>query len=222
MARPHARKQGVRQEVWLPPEEVRLWEGSRDGLLDTPVDECGLVDLDELVQLGKELVVPGYDWSSPFNDVHHLQWPKSQYARDDIRHAFREQVQRKAYLPRRFHNWLHLVTLPPALPSEEAMRNSIAAEKTARALAATAERAVRLTRKKGVSEAQLARRLEEAFDTYTLYVENAREVPEEFQLVKLEEIEANTVDEMLAANRHLGKRALHLIPVRYRALQVAA
>ena len=204
----------------LPPPHVRLWTKKRDEKIPTPLDNNSIADLDKLVVIGKKMVIEGYDWASPFNDIHHLQWPGVGYG-DETASTFRELVQRKAYIPRVFHNWLHHITLPPPVPTEEVMRHTIQAERTARAIASTAQLAVRLTRMPGIPEHKLLNRLEEEFDNYALYVENAREVPREFQLLKLHEIEANSVDEMLAANRRLGKLAINHIPVRYRGLSAA-
>lgn len=207
---------------WLPPEDARLWRADLHAKLETPLDELGLVDLDELVRLGTGTVATDYDWTSLFNDVHHLQWPAASYAADELNHEFRELFRRKAFIPRQFHNWLHLITLPPPAPSHEIMRHSIEGERTARALAATAQLAVRLTRMRGIPEHKLVERLEQQFENYQLYVENARLVPREFQLLRLEEVEARNVEEMLAVNKRLGKLALHLVPIRFRPLQAAA
>jgi hypothetical protein len=219
----HVLEKDMQARPWLPPESVRLWNIDKQGKLATPLDERGLVDLDKLVALGVQNVEGDYSWTSTFNDVHHLQWPAAHYAEscELPGHEFRELVQRKAYLPRQFHNWLHILTLPPPIPSEEVMRHSIDAERTARALASTAQLAVRLTRMVGIPEAKLVKRLEEQFENYTLYVENARLVPIEFQLLKLDEVEARSVEEMLMVNKRLGKLALHLVPIRFRKLQTA-
>lgn len=210
--------------IGLPPREVRVWDEQKDERLETPLDSLGRVDLDELVDRVKQTVDEEYAWVSPFNDIHHLQCPASSYHSengDDLGFLFRELANRKAYFPRLFHNWTHYVTLPPPVPDSEVMHQSIMAEQAARALASTAELAVRLMRKPGIPEAKLLKRLEEEFDNYTLFIENAREVPEEFQLIKLAEVEAGSIDEMLAVNRRLGKMALRHIPVRHRELRAA-
>lgn len=209
MPRSSTREKAPQKEPSLPPEEAWLWR-PEDGLLDTPVDDWGLVDLDELVQIALETVDPEYDWTSPFNDIHHLQWPKRQYAKSTTKREFREQTQRKAYLPRRLHNWIHFVTAPPPVPSYEAMRHSIAAEKVARELAVTAQRAFRLTQVEGMPDARLERLLREAFDAYTIHVKNARQVPRELQIVKTEEIRVRSVEEMLEVGRRLGSLALRV------------
>lgn len=209
---------------WLPPEELRLWDIEKEGKIDTPLDPNGLVDLDMVVQHGKQMVDPEFSWVSPFNDVHHLQWPGIDYRPDvapEIAQSFRELTQRKTYVPRRFHNWLHHLMHPPLMPTEEVMVHAVKAEKATHALAATAQLAARLTRNPHIPEGKLIQRLEEELDLYALYIENARLVPKEFQLLKLAEVEANSIDELLEANRKLGKWALHHIPVRQRELAAA-
>ncbi len=217
---------GVRSYEGLPPLDARMWDVTTLGRIETPLDSRGFVDLDALVEVGRKTVTSDYQWESPFNDVHHLQWPRLAYAgsaETGLAWDFRELARRKAFLPRQFHNWLHYITQPPPVPDEESMRFAVQAERTTRALAATAQLAVRLTRKKFIPEKRLRERLEQEFDHYTMYVENARLVPEEFQLLKLADVEVATIEEMLAMNKKFGKWALHIIPVRQReVLGVAA
>ncbi len=102
----------------LPPRDVQLHDPRRDGLLETPLDERGLVDLDRLVDLARATVSPEFGWESRENDVHHLQWPRRHYdiagAMVDVEtQVFRNLVNRKAYVPRIFHNWVHYITAPP-------------------------------------------------------------------------------------------------------------
>lgn len=209
MARPSTRERAPRKEPSLPPEEAWLWR-PEDGLIDTPVDGWGLVDPDELVRIALTTVDSEYDWTSQFSDIHHWQWPKRLYTKSTIKREFREQTHRKAYVPRRLHNWIHFVTLPPPMPSYEAMRHSIAAEKVARELAVTAQRAFRLTQVEGISDARLERLLREAFDTYTVHVKNARQVPRELQVVQVEEVRVRSIEEMLEVGRRLGGLALQV------------
>lgn len=63
----------------LPPRDVWLHDPKKDGLLETPLNNRGLVDLDALVAGVKSTVDPSYDWTSTFNDVHHLQWYEARY-----------------------------------------------------------------------------------------------------------------------------------------------
>lgn len=206
----------------LPPAEYRLYDPHTSGLIETPLDERGLVDLDALVQTVKSTVVPEFDWTSSFNDIHHLQWfggrYKFSFGTGVDMHAFRELVNRKAYVPRVFHNWTHAVTAPPPLPTPEVMNYSIDAQRVALSLAKTASLAVRLSRKIDIPAHHLESRLEQEFENYNVYIDNAREVPREFSLVAIQEVEARSMEDMFRANKRLGKLALDLIPVRNRML----
>lgn len=213
---------------WLPPREMWLHDPAKDGYLETPTDQYGLVDLDKLVTLVKGTVSPEFSWESPFNDIHHLQWYGRNYpvtiGEDDIvnMNEFRELINRKAFISRVFHNRTHQVTLPAPVPSKEVMIHSIRAERTALQLYRTARLATRLTRMTHIPEKKLIQRLNEEYENYTLYIENAREVPKEFSLLAIEEVEARNVDEMLLVNKRLGKLALDTIPVRHRQILQAA
>lgn len=211
----------------LPPREVHLFNPEKNGRMPTPLDERGLVDIDALVQLAKEAVDPEYDWASMESDIHHLQWVSRRY---DVVTAFlgvdgntfRNLVNRKAYVPRVFHNWVHYITEPPPVPVEEVMQYSIDAQRVALSLARTAGLATKLTTHYRLTDAQLRQRLDEEFIHYNLFVENAREIPPEFSLLALEQIEAKTIDEMLLANKHLGQLALDKIPIIQRQVLQAA
>jgi hypothetical protein len=198
------------------------------GRIETPTDRLGLVDLDGLVTIARATVHPEFSWHSPFNDVHHLQWFASNYPSDiDLGGAvtmsdFRELVSRKAYIPRVFHNWIHHVTLPPPVPSIEVMRHCVEAERVAVGLYKTAGLAMRLTRMTHIPEKKLAERLEEEYINYTLYFENAREVPQEFSLLAIEELEVQNVEELLLINKRLGKLAIGTVPIRHRQILQAA
>jgi hypothetical protein len=207
---------------------MRLYNPEKNGRLETPVDERGLVDLDQLVTLVKQTVRPEFSWSSSFNDIHHLQWFASNYSGSEATGGlvdmgeFRELVNRKAFIPRVFHNWIHHVTLPPPVPSIEVMKYSVDAQRVAMSLSRTAGLAARLTRMTQIPEKKLEQRLDEEFINYALYVDNARNVPVEFSLFAIEEVEARSVDEMLIANKHLGRLALDKVPIRQRQVLRAA
>lgn len=63
--------------IHLPPRELWLFDPSTETeLLPTPLDERGLVDMVGLIAVMKTTIAPGYEWTSPFTDEHHLQWPR--------------------------------------------------------------------------------------------------------------------------------------------------
>lgn len=198
----------------LPPEKYRLYSTETDDLIDTPLDGRGLVDLDKLITTIKSTVVPEYNWTSKLNDVHHLQWFQSlyhQHPHPELAIEFRGLVNRMVYVPRVFHNWIHRITIPPPVPEIDVMHHSIEAQRVAISLFETASQAMHLTRSREIGERALKLRLESAFEHYNIYLDNAREVPREFSLVKIEQLEASSIDEMLSANRILGRMALNRI-----------
>jgi len=211
----------------LPPRDVWMYDPDATGLIETPLDERGLVDLDKLVKLVKDTIDPSFAWKSSFNDVHHLQWFANLYHNDnaqvsDEMSEFRELISRKAFIPRVFHNWIHRITEHPPVPSREVIKYSIDAQRVAMSLARTASLAVRLTRMARIPEKKLTQRLDQEFYNYNVYIENARDVPKEFSLLAIEEVEARNPEEMLLANKKLGKLALDRVPIRDRLILRAA
>lgn len=213
----------------LPPPEYWLSDTLEKTSIKTPLDERELVDMDRLVSDVREYVSPEFQWESPLNDVHHLQWsisattPETMSETDRaVLREFRELVNRKMYIPRVFHNWIHWLTVPPPVPEVEVMKYSIDAQRVAMSLARTAGLATRLTRIRQIPEAKLIERLDQEFINYNLYMENARLVPVEFRRIQLEEVEVRQPEDLLIVNKRLGRLALNNIPVCLRTLRTAA
>ena len=216
----------------LPPRELWLYDPDVEGLVDTPLDSRGLVDLDQLVTDVKATIDKSFDWTSAFNDVHHMQWFANKYSRlglptfpsivyEDLpvdMIAFRELANRKAYVPRVFHNWVHRITRDPPVPKQEVMGYSIDAQRVAMSLSRTASLAVRLTRMSKIPEKRLAMRLDQEFENYNIYLDNARLVPKEFSLLAIESLEIASPDDIPIVNRRLAKLALDKIPLRNKAV----
>lgn len=207
--------------LWIPPRETWIHNPIKDGPLKTPTDSLGLVDLDTLISLVKSTVKPDFSWRSPRSDVHHLQH-YARYYTSDLERDFRELVSRKVFVSRTFHNWLHIVTTPSDVPSEEVMHHSVQAETVKVGLTRAASLAMRLTRIPDIPEHKRAQRLEEVYGQYMTYYESAQHVPPEFNHLILEELAIENVDELLTVNRRLGKLALDTIPVRHRDILQAA
>ncbi len=210
----------------LPPRELWLYNPDTDGPLETPLDHRGLVDLNALVALGVSTIDPTFKWTSEFNDIHHLQWHAAYYPRRMTEQGvdygeFRELVNRKVYIPRTFHNWLHRLTLPSSVPSIEAMHYSIDAQRIAKKLSQVSNLAVNLTRRPYIPGHRLAERLEQEFENYNVCIGNARLIPDEFQLFEPSRVEARSVEEMLQLNKAIGKKALDKVPVRLRSVLAA-
>lgn len=210
----------------LPPRDVWLRQPDVDGTIQTPLDERNLVDLDALVREVRKTVTPDYTWASPFHDVHHLQWPAPLYigktdAETKFLQSFRELSSRKAYVPRRFHQWTHRVTEPPPMPDTEVMRYSIDAERVAVSLAHTAMNASRLWRHPNMPERTRIDAIKRHFERYTTMVDNARLVPPEYLRFHIEAIDITSPDELPVVAKELGRLAIDRIPERRRALIAA-
>lgn len=212
---------GDHPTLWIPPRDTWRHDPVKDGPLETPTDHLGLVDLDALIPLVKSTVEPGFSWHSPRSDVHHLQH-YARYYTSELEQEFRELISRKVLAGRMFHNWLHIITVPSAVPSEEVMRHSIQAETVNVGLARTASLAMRLTRIPDMPEHKRAQRLEELYGQYMTYYESAQNVPPEFNHLVLDELAIENVDELLTISRRLGKLALNTIPIRHRDILQAA
>lgn len=212
----------------LPPPDVVLYDAAILGKLETPVDEHGLVKLDALVTLVKQTVDPSYVWEVPFNSVHHLHYPARWYTEGGtdteiaIKTRFREQTARKMLGSHAFHSWAHETTIPPSLPHLDVMHICVMAEDAVMPLNNTALLATKIARNPYIPEKARQVRLNEEYDNYMRHLENARAIPKEFRPLDLDALEASSVEEMLDVSKYLGKRALHMVPYRHRAIMPAA
>ncbi len=132
------------QSAYLPPKHVRLIDPKKERL-ETPVDDRGIVDVNELISLVKATVDSNYEWPINSNE-HHFYWPKSNYKHRRARitskmKKFRELTVSKGYLPIEFHNWMHEVVEPPPVPEVEVMEQRIEAWEIASSLFKKARRA---------------------------------------------------------------------------------
>lgn len=99
--------------------------------IPTPVDEeTGLVDHKRLMDEMRLLVDPEYKWKAPFFDEHHLHWYAHRYdtalqPNPELAMEFRDMAVNKIWVPRQFHNFIHAVTIPPAVPTTEQMRSAV-------------------------------------------------------------------------------------------------
>lgn len=99
--------------------------------IETPVDpETGIVDHEALMDLMKQEVDPTHTWQAPFFDEHHLHWYAHRYESSfqlnvELAAEFRDMPVNKIWAPRQFHNFIHAVTIPPEVPSSDAMRVAV-------------------------------------------------------------------------------------------------
>ena len=119
----------------LPAEEYRLVE---DGfMIQTPVDDRGLVDIYEHVKLVKQTLSPEIDWKQHQSNIHHFYWPARLYKNTEeagaqnIQSIFCGLPVHKGLLPIQFQNWLHRISEPPEVPEQEVMEYRIESWKVA-------------------------------------------------------------------------------------------
>lgn len=110
------------ETLWLPPPDAQLLNPKIDKI-DTPVDDRGLIDIEQLITDVKRTIDPSYQWPIVTKSIHHIYWPMAQYPYDEDvignPGIFRNLPIHKALLPRVFENWLHTITLPPPKPEPE-------------------------------------------------------------------------------------------------------
>lgn len=212
------------QSYSLPPRELQRFTLGHDEKLQTPLDDYGLVDVSELIYQVKKTVDPSYTWDSPFNDVHHIQWPSRQY--QYLPHSqvnpqeFRNLSISKIYTPRVFHNWVHRITEPPPPPPIEVMYYRTEAQRVAIALFRTVRAGKGLKRRKGLNETELESRLIQNFDEFSNRLEIARTIPAEFQLLDIHDYAPKSFEDMFKIQSQLGKLAT--IPVVTRSISLPA
>jgi hypothetical protein len=95
--------------------------------IDTPYDEYGIVDKRELLARVMGSVATNHIWKGTYEGPHHIMWPRYAYQmispksfRPRATH-FRGSPSLKVILPRQLHDYLHIVTDPPVVPSNDVM-----------------------------------------------------------------------------------------------------
>jgi hypothetical protein len=171
----------------FPPRDMWKHDPEKDPRIETRLDKLGLVDPQKLIIDIKASVDPSYQWESPFNDIHHLQWWSGRYPAlpdaDVNPNEFRNLAVSKLIVPRVFHNWLHRITEPPPVPDEEVMRCRIEAQEAAFALFKSIRGSKMLLRNKQIGKHALQQQLIRHFDEFTTGLERAQSIPSEFQLI---------------------------------------
>ncbi|MGK2896166.1 MAG: hypothetical protein ACSLEY_00990 [Candidatus Saccharimonadales bacterium] len=98
--------------------------------LETPVDEYGIPQPHLLIKDVLGSVAISRVWTGGY-DVHHVAWPEAAYHRynDETESLtgsyFRGAAALKVRLPRQLHNYIHAVTEPSPMPSEDVMQQWI-------------------------------------------------------------------------------------------------
>ncbi len=205
----------VRPFVHLPPQEYWLSNPAIEGLIPTPLDSRGLVDAPALFQEVAKTVDPSYEWESAFNDPHHLQWPNRWYTneiRDPITKTanpqeFRNLAISKWILPRVLHNWIHRVTEPPPVPSDEVMFYRTEAQRVTTSLFMTVRDSTRLINSSSLTHRQIHAKLTPNYRQMSLQIKALQEVPAEFRLIDLDQYQSGNVRDMFKIESALGRYA---------------
>lgn len=204
--------------LYLPPRELWRFTPGEDERLPTPVDERGLVDIEKLINLVKTTVDPSFTWeSSEEPNKHHLYWRQGYYpnrTESPINpRAFRNLAVNKIIIPRIFHNWLHLATEEPQVPSEEIMDHRIEAQRVALELFKSACKGARLAQLH-LSDTDLEERLTRHFEEFSARLERAEAIPEEFRLLDPSDYRPNTIYDLPTIALRLGELAVNDTPTR--------
>lgn len=216
--------------LYLPPQEVKLYDPRKEGRLETPVhSSTGLVDRQGLMFLIKSTVIPEYDWKSPAvtmqrND-HHLHWPHPWYENK----KFRNHGSRRTKIAPIAHNHIHDVTRPAAPASPDVEHEYIEGQSLADQMRSTVSyplyigrQTVRiykevygdmpveqLTAVKRDAHVDLQIDLEEQLDTFGQLFERAKAGPKEFQVIDYSEFQLNNVSDMMKISRRIIRQAVY-------------
>ena len=199
----------------LPPIELWNYNPFEDGPMQTPLDERGVVDSHQLIKLVESTVDPSYDWKSRLNNKHHLQWPNASYRRfledgnlDLMPRKFRSLTSGMIILPEIFHNWLHLVTEPPPVPSDEVMQYRIKAHDVAVVLFQQVRDSKRMARRQELGRRGLEELLLRRYDSFEALFEEGKSLPDKFQPIDFSNHELNSFQDMLDIGQKLGRHAM--------------
>ncbi|MDB5161572.1 MAG: hypothetical protein JWM52_80 [Candidatus Saccharibacteria bacterium] len=197
--------------VPLPPREFWLYDPFTEGRKVLEPDSRGFVDEATLIEAVMSSIDPAYQWMQHRN-LHHLQWSNSRY--ESLPDAavnpqkFRELPERKSMLPLDFHQWLHLLTELPDVPSEESMYFAIEARNAVIALGNVVHFSKKTASDYATSPAQRERvywqMLNASMDTFGQRLDHALSLPSEFQLVDFGSMKFENTHDMIAITRKLA------------------
>ncbi len=207
--------------LYLPPRELWRFNPDEDERLPTPVDERGLVDVEKLINLVKTTVDPAFTWKpSEEPNRHHLYWRQGYYPVEPENSVnpreFRNLAVNKILIPRIFHNWLHVVTDEPPVPSVEVMHYRIEAQRVALELFKSARKSKRLIRLNKLSDAELEERLSRNFEEFSANLERAYAIPEEYRLIDFSDYKLETARDIQVIGNRLGELAVKCTTTRIR------
>lgn len=125
--------------------------------LEAPVDERGVVDIFQTVQLALSLVDDEYIWPCDDTepDIHHFVWERDWYhprhfGGSLVPRDYRDNIPfHKGYLPRPVHDFLHAVVAPPPVPDFSVMEARVRDYEIAKELFESARGAITAARRPG-------------------------------------------------------------------------
>lgn len=215
----------------LPPYDAWQIDPWKDRF-ETPTDDRGLVDVDQLFVIVKSAVPADYQWR-PELSLDHIYYDEALYKSSDAppsAASFCELSVNKMIVLREFENVKHIIMLRPRMPSEEVMRLRVESWIVARSLFKSIRNLELLERRRQLREDQIERDnsiLPPEFDgedeigqeyMRTAYERHSRGfeinlgrlegLPQEFRLVEPEG-ERRELGERLC--RVVGAEALHMV-----------
>lgn len=221
----------------LPPPDARLINPDRfpDHRIPTPVDDRGLIVVEQLISDVKQTVDPSYVWPQGVS-VHHFYWPAAWYQYEqsasgrDNPATFRNLPIHKGLVLRTFENWLHKVTLPAETPDPEVMSFMVDSWVVARDLFKTARKTVQWEKrarrrrelitnnpeiiKEGfngidiIGEEIMQEVLEKHFRSFEHQLQKQERIPEEFRLLDLSGPPRKVATDL---GRLMTKSSMHLV-----------
>lgn len=100
--------------------------------VETPYNEFGIIDKQELFSRLLGSVASEYHWDGSFAGPHHLYWPRKHFnypsvprSREEVTARFRGSTSLKIILPRELHDYLHRITQLPDMPDFEVMEQYV-------------------------------------------------------------------------------------------------
>jgi hypothetical protein len=197
----------------LPPVESRKKDFIKpQQIIETPLTPTGLVDTKKLVKLVRGTLHTAHKWPSVADDEHHLLWPNKWYP--DMPeasvnpHVFRNEPYNKIDVPKAFHVWLHMVTIPPANPTLEVMDLSSLAHQGYEDMAFAVRIGMQLLRNDAVSPRDFNLRIDDLYSQYNDGLARVRSLPPEFQDIDTDMYKVSSPEEMLTVRGELGRLAM--------------
>lgn len=180
----------------------------KNELLPTPLSPEGLVDQQALITILKTHC-PDFPWAkvSP-RDRHHVNFPRNLYARDPELLEFYNSASNSMIVPIHVHRFIHARTEPPPIPDKSIIREHNQANRVIRELFKNAWQATRLERGKWMSEERLLRGQGIHLERSQILLEQARDIPKEFQPFDFDTMNTATIEDVCVAAKYLGSLAV--------------